>query len=113
MIIFLLALIACTGSTVCGGESGGPAEFYVSPRGDDRNPGTEAEPFATLPRARNAVRAAIQAGLQKPATVMVRGGVYYLDETLVLDALDSGTREYPITYTAYPGEQPISVVVCV
>ncbi|MBT3291511.1 MAG: hypothetical protein HN380_29470, partial [Victivallales bacterium] len=32
------------------------AAFYVAPNGSDANPGTEAKPFATLIRARDAVR---------------------------------------------------------
>jgi hypothetical protein len=31
-------------------------EFYIAPGGNDTNPGTEEKPFATLNRARNAVR---------------------------------------------------------
>jgi len=37
-------------------------DFHVSPRGDDGNPGTWALPFATLERAREAVRERIAAG---------------------------------------------------
>ena len=37
----------------------------------------------------------------------VRGGKYFLDETLVFTAVDSGTQESPIAYAAYPGEKPI------
>ena len=32
------------------------AEFFVSPSGDDKNPGTYEKPFATLQAARDAVR---------------------------------------------------------
>ena len=32
------------------------ADFHVSPTGKDANPGTKQEPFATLLRARDAVR---------------------------------------------------------
>ena len=32
------------------------AEFHVAPSGSDDNPGTQAAPFATLERARDAVR---------------------------------------------------------
>lgn len=32
------------------------AEFFVSPSGNDTNPGTEAKPFATLERGRDAAR---------------------------------------------------------
>ena len=33
------------------------ADFHVAVTGDDANPGSEVAPFATLTRARNAVRA--------------------------------------------------------
>ena len=39
------------------------ADFYVAPDGDDANPGTAEKPFATLARARNAVREKVAVGL--------------------------------------------------
>ena len=36
------------------------AEFHVAPEGLDTNPGTAAAPFATLARARSAVRGKIK-----------------------------------------------------
>ena len=90
--------------------------FYVSPRGNDAWSGKLAEPnragtdgpFATLARARDAIRA-MQARqpLRKPVTVYVRGGVYTLNATLVFLPEDSGTAQCPITYAAYPGEKPV------
>jgi len=66
-------------------------------------------PFATLSRARDAVRKLRDAEgkLPGPITVLVRGGKYFLDETLVLGPEDSGTRECPVTWEAYPNETPI------
>ncbi|MGB6026025.1 MAG: hypothetical protein WBG40_12585, partial [Candidatus Sulfotelmatobacter sp.] len=47
--------------------------FYVAPNGNDNNPGTLAQPFATLGKAQSAMRASssikttyIRAGLYKP-----------------------------------------------
>ena len=80
--------------------------LYVAQQGDDRNPGTEAEPLATLSRARDAVRE-LKKRVQKPINVLVRGGVYYLRETLVFTPQDSGTEAYPVTYAAYPAEKPV------
>ena len=92
--------------------------FYVAPNGNDNwsgaletvnSSGTDG-PFATLQRARDAIRSLkrLQGGtLQKPVTVLLRGGTYFLTEPLTLKAEDSGTENFPITYTAYPGEQPI------
>ncbi len=79
--------------------------LYVAPDGDDSNPGTEAKPFATLERARDAVRR-FRRNIAKPITVYVREGTYYLSEPIVFTPADSGTDLQPITYAAYPGEKP-------
>jgi len=90
------------------------AAFYVATNGNDAWSGTLPAPngaktdgpFATLGRARDAVRAAKGAkGLTAPVTVMLRAGTYYLSEPLRFTPEDSGTGQCPITYTAYPGEK--------
>ena len=82
-------------------------EFYMSPTGDDRNSGTKQEPFASLTRARNAVREENRTGQKADITVFLRGGTYELKEPLVLGPEDSGTDKFSVTYRAYPGEKPI------
>ena len=74
--------------------------YYVAPGGKDANAGTLARPFATLGRAQQAVR-------QQPGAVFLRGGTYYLPETLVFTAEDSGTKAAPVVYQAYGSEQPV------
>jgi len=37
----------------------------------------------------------------------VRGGTYYLPETLIFTAEDSGTQAAPVVYQAYEKEQPV------
>jgi hypothetical protein len=39
--------------------------------------------------------------------VVLRGGTYRLRAPMVFTPDDSGTREGPITYEAYPGESPV------
>jgi len=82
----------------------GAAEFFVSPKGDDANPGSLARPFATLQRAQQAAR--LVSG-REPVTVSLRAGTHYLPETFVLTAADSGTRAAPVLYRAYGGEEPV------
>jgi len=82
------------------------ADFYVATDGNDDHPGTEAQPFATLQRARDAVRqwlAAADTG--GPVTVQVRGGVYELPETLALTAEDSGTQDAPVVWRNHASER--------
>ncbi len=83
------------------------AAFYVAPDGNDGNAGTREKPFATLARARDAVRESKKAGLTKDITVLVRGGAYRLKEPLVFGPEDSGSEKHSITYAAYPGERPV------
>jgi len=63
------------------------AEFHVSPQGDDANDGSSAKPFATLTRARDAMRAAKKNGGD---TIWIHGGNFALPQTLELIAADSG-----------------------
>ncbi|NUQ64993.1 MAG: right-handed parallel beta-helix repeat-containing protein [Pirellulales bacterium] len=82
------------------------ADFYVATDGSDDHPGTGAQPFATLERARDAVRqwrTAADAG--GPATVHLRGGVYELTETLALAAEDSGTKDAPVVWRNHASER--------
>jgi hypothetical protein len=73
--------------------------YFVAPTGGDGNPGTLEKPFATIGRAQQAVR-------QKPGSVLLRGGTYYLPEKLVFSAEDSGSQA-PVVYQAYENEQPV------
>jgi hypothetical protein len=83
------------------------ADFHVAPDGKDENSGTADAPFATLGRARDAVRKRIRAGLTKDTVVLIRGGVYAQTETLIFGPEDSGTEKYSITYAAVTGEKVV------
>jgi len=81
-------------------------ELYVSPAGHDENPGTKGRPFATLTRARDAVRQ-MKKTLKEPVTVYIRGGTYYLNGPLVFTAEDSGSRQAPVVYRAADGQKVV------
>ncbi len=82
------------------------ADVHVATGGTDTNPGTRDKPFATVARARDAVRERIKAGLQADVTVLIHGGSYALIAPLVFGPEDSGTQQHAITYAAAPGEVP-------
>jgi hypothetical protein len=93
-----------------------PMKIYVATHGSDawsgRLPAANAAgtdgPFATLERARDEIRRVKQAGpLTAPLTVLLRGGTYRTEGTLEFTPADSGTAQAPVTYAAYPGEQPV------
>lgn len=78
----------------------GAREWHVAVDGDDAGDGSRQAPFATLERARDAIRA-LRTGAGLPpggVTVWVHSGVYHRDSTFVLTAEDSGTPEAPIVY---------------
>ncbi|MCX6996009.1 MAG: PDZ domain-containing protein [Kiritimatiellaeota bacterium] len=81
-----------------------PVEFYVAPHGSDADRGTLPKPFATLLRAQQAAR---QAAGRQAVTIFVREGTYYLPETLLFTAADSGTQAAPVVYQAYQQEQVV------
>jgi hypothetical protein len=85
-------------------HSSAAADFYVSPQGADSNPGTLQQPYATLKRAQEAARKAVGRDV---VNVYVRGGVYYLGETLVFTPADSGSATHPVVYQAYEKETPV------
>jgi len=80
--------------------------FYVAPNSDDRNPGTEAKPFGTITRARDAVRT-INKKMTGDIVVVLRGGTYAVDEAIVLDHRDSGMNGHAVVYRNHPGEVPV------
>lgn len=82
-------------------------EFFVSPTGQDANPGTQARPFATPARAQAAVRARLAAGGAGEVRVTLRAGTYELAAPLVFTGADAGTEANPVTYAAAAGETVI------
>ncbi|HUT92677.1 MAG TPA: right-handed parallel beta-helix repeat-containing protein [Thermoguttaceae bacterium] len=82
-------------------------DVYVALDGRDDAPGTAERPFATVARARNAVREKTAAGLAGDLTVLIRGGTYFLDEPLVFTPDDSGTERHAVSYAAWGDGTPI------
>ena len=90
-----------------------PAEtYYVSPDGNDQWSGTLPEPnadetdgpFASISHAQQVIEVVRDSGrLPDAITVYVREGRYQLDDALRFSPSDSA----PVTYAAYPGEEPV------
>ncbi len=90
------------------------ADFYVSTSGNDAWNGKLAEPnsgktdgpFATVNRAKQAVRL-IKKDCYRNIYVLIRGGEYRLSETETFTLADSHYDSYQIVYMAYPDETPV------
>ena len=93
---------------LCLPPSVGAVEFHVSPAGNDGNDGSAESPFATLERARDAIRRLpVKERTVGPVNVFLRAGRYRLTKAVVFRPEDSGTAEAPIIYSAFPGERAI------
>ncbi len=81
--------------------------LFVAPDGDDSNPGTESEPFRTIEKAQQAVRALRSAEAEEPVTVLLRGGTYRITKPPVFGPADGGDEKCAVTYAAYKSEKPV------
>jgi len=79
-------------------------QFFISPSGNDKYAGTIEKPFATLEKARKAVRKILAKEKNISIAVYFRAGDYFLKNSVVFDSLDSGTGDNPVTYSAYNNE---------
>ncbi|MDT7726329.1 MAG: hypothetical protein QOI21_2905 [Actinomycetota bacterium] len=100
-----------TGAASAASSGKGPsakvsASVYVSPTGNDSNPGSQAAPFKTLNRARDYVRTISQQA-KGDIDVVLADGTYPITDTFTLTGADSGVNGHRITYRAAPGAHPV------
>lgn len=95
-VFTLFALLSCT-------EVAWSAEYYVAINGKDSNPGTKSRPFATIGRARNAIRK-LPHPIKENIVVWLGGGTYSIEQPIVFGPEDSGTTTHSITYKAIAGK---------
>ncbi|MCK5278191.1 MAG: right-handed parallel beta-helix repeat-containing protein, partial [Cyclobacteriaceae bacterium] len=74
-------------------------KFYISPDGSDQNNGTKNHPFATLERAKEAIKN----NQDRPVTIYLREGYYRLQQSFILEE-ENAPGDAPILISAYPGE---------
>ncbi|WP_042166082.1 carbohydrate-binding protein [Paenibacillus gorillae] len=109
--LFIVSLVLSSSFGSFNGKVHASTDFvyYVAPDGDDSNPGTLSEPFATLTKAQTAIRE-LKAANGIPdggVTVYLRNGEYIQSTTFTLTPDDSGSEGSPIVYQSYPGETAI------
>lgn len=89
------------------GFTASPAEFYVSPSGNDSGPGTREKPFASVRQALKAAEAVFQKDGNENCTVWLEGGTYLISEPLTLRSNQLVNQEGNLTIRALPGENPV------
>ncbi|SHJ03869.1 right-handed parallel beta-helix repeat-containing protein [Pseudozobellia thermophila] len=75
-------------------------DIYVSPLGNDASEGSREAPFYSLKRA--LAESKTYAGREE-VNIWLLEGHYYLEKTLVIGPEHSGTREFPLSISAFPG----------
>lgn len=113
--LVLLLIVSTADSSRANAADANSADFYVATNGRDDWSGRLAQPnanltdgpFATLLRARNAVRELKRASHKKNFAVKICGGTYLLRKTLVFSLEDSAPKGGTITYAALSRETPI------
>src|SRR5438067_5687399 len=83
-----------------------PGNVFVSPSGNDSNPGTQSAPVKTPQRAQQLVRA-LNDNMSADVTVVLGEGFYRLTSPLTLSSADSGTNGHNIVWTADNGARPV------
>jgi hypothetical protein len=81
------------------------AGLWVSPSGNDRDPGTEEAPFRTIEHARDVVRTMNQA-MTDDITVFL-AGEFRVAVPIQFGPADAGSNGYNIIYTAAPDAHPV------
>ena len=90
--------------------TGFAADIYVSPVGNDNNPGTKEYPLATIQaaiRKARELRRLNDDSIKDGIHIILRGGTYPVLETIVIKPEDSGTRESSTFIEAAPNEKPV------
>lgn len=78
----------------------GPVQVHVSPTGDDKAPGTHAQPARSLTRAQALVR---QHNAKRDVTAILADGTYSLDAPLLFRRADGGLNGHTVTWRAAQG----------
>ncbi|SMP68892.1 Right handed beta helix region [Neorhodopirellula lusitana] len=104
-VLILVALLALTPHAF------GDWNIHVAPNGSIQGDGSIQKPFQNLTQARNAIRAkrkSSEIASDEAIVVQVGPGVYRLDQSFELTAIDSGTSAAPVIYrSTQPGTAQI------
>ncbi len=110
LLVFAAAgLLAATGAVATWATAQAASikgDVYVSPSGNDSNPGSQSAPVRSLQRAQQLVRA-LNDNQSADITVVLADGFYRLSSPLTLTPADSGTNGHDIIWTADNGARPV------
>ncbi|MGC9353572.1 MAG: right-handed parallel beta-helix repeat-containing protein [Mariniphaga sp.] len=83
------------------------ADFYLSPNGNDANPGTLEKPFTTIKRAKQAAEIHFQQNPNEDCTVWLKDGKYHISTPVVINAENFKNQTGQLFFKASSGKEPI------
>jgi hypothetical protein len=103
MHLSLIILMLYTGQNVVSAQ-----KIYLSPNGNDSNPGTIEMPLATLTAAHDKAKE-LRKGNQvsQPIEIIAMEGEYFMLQPLTLTLADGGTSDSPLIFKAEAGAKAI------
>jgi len=85
-------------------------KVFLSPFGDDLNPGTIDKPVSSLVKARDLARAYRQStSAGQPVEIIAMGGEYFMSQPLSLSYSDGGTTDAPLIIRGEEGKKAIFI----
>jgi hypothetical protein len=97
-----ITILLLTIQTICIGQ-----QIYLSPKGNDSNPGTKEKPLATLTGARDLAREIKRTNSSGSIEIVILEGEYFMDSPLILTPDDSPSSSYPLIFKAEEGNKVI------
>jgi hypothetical protein len=98
LILLALACVLLLMTTISDAQTTMGGSFYVSPSGDDSNPGSLSTPWKTITHAALSTHAG--------DTIFLRGGTYQETEISISDSMGGSPGNFK-TIQNYNGEQPV------
>ncbi len=103
-------ILALLFAGICMATVSAAADIYVAPGGSDKNAGTKDQPLASLTMALRKARdlrrtndPSVKGGIH----IIMRGGIYYLEDAVFIRPEDAGTADSPTVIEAYGAERPV------
>lgn len=104
---FQLSVILIIIMLILDQESTFSQKIYLSPAGNDSNPGTIDKPLASLPAARDLARSVRSENHQQPVEIIALKGEYFMFQPLELNNSDAGSLQSPTIFKAESGTKAI------
>jgi hypothetical protein len=82
-------------------------DIYVSPKGNNNNPGTKELPVETIQQAKSLAAEILDNGNEREVTVWLEDGIYTVSKPLVFEPLKSSGKNAKLNFKAGKDSKPI------